>query len=82
MDASKNQLIQSAISGSVADFEKASSELPKGTAAQAIKDESGSNALHVASHHGHTELVEHLVDNYGFDANSQLDAQGRSINIY
>ena len=77
MNASKNKLIQAAITGSIPDFEKASAELPQGTAAQDVKDESGSNALHVASHHGHTELVEHLVDNCGFDANSRVDAQGR-----
>lgn len=76
MDASKKQLIQAAITGSIPDFEKASAELPKGTAPQDVKDESGSNALHVASHHGRTELVEHLVDKCGFE-NSQVDAQGR-----
>jgi hypothetical protein len=77
MDADKKQLIQAAIRGSIADFDKASSELPKGTAAQDIKDNAGSNALHVSSHHGHTELVEHLIDNCKFDANSQVDAQGK-----
>jgi hypothetical protein len=77
MDSTKKRLIQAAIDGSITDFDKVSFELPKGTAAQDIKDEAGSNALHLASHHGKTELAEHLVDNYGFDAHSQVDGQGR-----
>ncbi|KAH7624322.1 hypothetical protein Ndes2526B_g00509 [Nannochloris sp. 'desiccata'] len=78
MAASKTQLIQAAIQGSIDAFEKASSELPKGTASQDIQDDAGSNALHVASHHGHTDLVEHLVDQCGFEVNSQVDAHGRN----
>lgn len=77
MAASKTQLIQAAIQGSIDAFEKASSELPKGTASQDIQDDAGSNALHVASHHGHTDLVEHLVDQCGFEVNSQVDAHGK-----
>jgi hypothetical protein len=77
MDASKMQLIEAAISGSIDAFEKASSELPEGTAAQDIHDANGSNVLHLASHYGHTGLVEHLVDKCGFKANSQVDAQGK-----
>ncbi|OPL10228.1 MAG: hypothetical protein AVO34_11645 [Firmicutes bacterium ML8_F2] len=79
MDTSKLQLIQAAIRGSIDAFEKAKSELPKGTAALDIRDDTGSNALHVASHHGHTDLVEHLVDKCGFKAKSQVDGQGKQI---
>ena len=71
-------LLDAAISGQVDAFEKASSALPKGAAAHEIKDEAGLNALHLASHHGHYELVAHLIDSCGFDANTQLDAQGEA----
>lgn len=72
----EKQVIDAAIKGSVADFEKAREALPKGASAHEIKDNEGSNALHLASHHGHSDLVAHLVDSCGFDASTQLDGQG------
>ena len=76
-NAAEKQVIDAAIKGSVADFEKAKDALSKGAAAHEITDKDGSNALHLASHHGHSDLASHLVDSCGFDANVHLDGQGK-----
>ena len=78
MTAHAQQLTSAAIKGSIADVEQALSALPKDALAQDIRDDHGSNALHLAAHHGHTELAEKLMDAYGFHPIKDKDAKGRN----